>query len=156
MTKRSRKENSARTFTKTAFIILIILLVPQILAARGTQEANRGIDQELQNTFEGIIEAVANGEMTAAQARAEIGDLSVQYRLEKNYEYTKMLGMLGDLENGTETQERVREQLYIVNEETQVRERLQEQSGDCEGAVEPIPNQDRDQIKDQTNKKTDQ
>jgi hypothetical protein len=156
---KNRKVNKTRNYWKSAFIILIIMLIPQALIARGSQEAGREFDPELQNAIELLIEEVESGEITAAEARAELSDLSVQYKIENTYEYRKMLGMFGDLENGSETADRVRDQLHVVSDEAQQKDMLmtqdreQDKDGDGECDCDQDKDQDQTRDKDQTNKK---
>lgn len=153
------KKISIPSLAKSAFIILIIMLIPQMLAAKGSQDNQRDFNEDLQAEIEILIYAVENGEMTAAEARAEIEEISNQYKIEHNNEFNKMLGMFDGLEKGERTTERVREQLLVVNEETQIRlrtetqSRLQEKDGDDDCDCEPSGTQEKTQTKNQDNKK---
>ncbi len=147
--------------SKKITLVLLVLIVPFILSARGNMEAGNGQAVVLEENFSGLLEKLDQGEITLEEAREELKMMQNRFTIREELR----IGMEDTLEavgsrqmtpkEGTEsladqlkTQDRLRDRdPDETQDKLQTKDQTQQQDRDqdCEPDQDQTQQQDRDQ-----------
>lgn len=134
-------------FRKTALIFIILLLLPYAVMAKGNSDSAKDYEVELQETTARICSSLEIKTMTATQAKSELSNLRLRFRMEYTDESGKMDSVIDDLAKGVITGDQARDRFREL-EALRLQERTREELRLEEQKQEEL----RTQEKTQTNK----
>ena len=150
---------------KTVIVLLIILLIPQAIMARGGMDQELKYEEELQEATEQICTALETKEMTAAQAKSLLSELRLRFRKEYTDESGRMDAIIDALANGEMTSEQARQGFMVMQQDRiaereraqQQQQQLQEKQSEAQQQKQNQSDNDPDKTQEKTqNEKRDQ
>ena len=138
------------TFMRTTLLILIILVIPQAIMARGAMDQGEKFEEELQEITEEICFALEAKEMTATQAKSTLSELRARFQKEYTDESGRMDAIIDAVANGEMTAEQAREGFMVLQQDRIAeRDRMQQQQQQLEEQQDEPQQQQQQQLEEQ-------
>ena len=101
------------TFRTILFMAVLLLVLPMIMSARGTQESGNKIDiTALDVNIQNILKAVENKDLTIAEAKVEVLELEKEFQINAQVR-AEIFKMVEDIDAGIRNPEQCMDQLQI-------------------------------------------